>query len=207
MVLKAEWSEGPITGEAMARRVVLVLLVTAAMLATVRGVHARNAGPPHQGKPAPKVVFSNPPPSEMVHIDGSKNPEMIPEWRAWWQAFHIMAGGPRQVPSVVREHLTENEASLLLKAAQDDQKYYTECEARVMKLAPLLQTEEAKTINERTREINLDCRRHTLQLRDSVLAAFSPEGQAALKRWVDATKAGMKESVPKRELAFYRQPQ
>jgi hypothetical protein len=160
-----------------------------------------------QDKSPPKVVFSNPLPSEMIEIDGRRNPEMIPQWRAWWHAFVVMGGGPKQVPSVVLDHLTPEEEALLLKAAEEDQKNYAVCESQVLKLAALMQTDAAKTINEKSRDINLECRKQTLQLRDRVLAGLSPDGQAALKQWVESNKAFMKESVPKKELAFYRQPE
>jgi hypothetical protein len=191
----------------MAKSVVLALVWFAAVMAAdARGVRD---GPdsPAQDKAPPKVVFSTPSAAEVIHIDGSKNPEMIPQWRTWWYAFVVMAGGLKQVPSLVLDHLTDTEEALLLKAAEEDAENYALCEARVMKLAPLLQTDAARTLNEKTREINLDCRRQTLQLRDRVLAALSPDGQAALTRWVESNKAFMKESVPKRELAFYRQPE
>jgi hypothetical protein len=77
----------------------------------------------------------------------------------------------------------------------------------VLKLAPTLNTEEARFINERTQEINLDCRWQTLRLRDRVLAGLGPLGQTALSQYVESTKAGMRVFVPRNELAFYRQPQ
>jgi hypothetical protein len=192
----------------MPQNVVFVgVCLVAVLAADARGACASRASPPSQDKAPPKVVFSTPSPSEIVHIDGSRNPEMIPQWRAWWYAFVVMSGGLKQVPSDVLEHLSDKEETSLLKAAEEDQQNYALCEARVMKLAPLLQTDAAKTINEKTREINLDCRRQTLQLRDSVLEGFSPEAQTALKQWVESNKRHMKESVPKKELAFYRQPE
>jgi hypothetical protein len=160
-----------------------------------------------QGKTPPKVTFSNPSPSEMVQIDGSKNPELIPQWSAWQFAFRVIAGGPKVIPSVVLVHLSKDEADLVRAAAESDDKNDTECQARVLKLVPLLQTEEAVTINERTREINLECRSFTLKTRDRVLEGLRPQGQAALIEWVESNKAGMQVSVPKRELAFFRQPQ
>ncbi len=77
----------------------------------------------------------------------------------------------------------------------------------MLKLVPTLKTEEARLINERTQAINLDCRWQTLRLRDRVLADLSPVGQAALTRYVEFTKAGIRVYVPKNELSFYRQPQ
>ena len=36
---------------------------------------------------------------EMLQIDGSKNPELIPEWSAWGFAFRVFATGSRQLPT------------------------------------------------------------------------------------------------------------
>jgi len=75
-----------------------------------------------------------------------------------------------------------------------------------LKLLPLLETETAKVINEKTQALNLDCRRQTLTLRDHSLESLRPEAQTALSQWVEALKKGMRASVPKRELEFYLQP-
>ncbi len=160
-----------------------------------------------QDKTPPKISFSNPAPSEMALIDGSKNPELIPQWHAWQFAFRVIAGGPKVIPSVVLVHLSKDEAELLREAAESDEKNDTDCQARVLKLVPLLHTDQAVTVNERTREINVECRSFTLKTRDRVLERLRSQGQAALVDWVESNKAGMQVSVPKRELAFFRQPQ
>ncbi len=59
------------------------------MVAVTAPVRA-SAGPPVQDKKPPQVVFDIPPISERIQIDGSKNPEMIPQWDAWQAAFQIM---------------------------------------------------------------------------------------------------------------------
>jgi hypothetical protein len=192
----------------MPRRVVLVVLcVVATLAAHARGVCANSAKPPSQDKTPPKVVFSSPKPSEIILIDGSKNPEMIPQWSVWGFAFRVIAGGPKAIPSIVLSHLSNEEAALLHKEAEADGKNDAACQERVLKLIPLLRTDEAKVVNERTREINLDCRWQTLHARDRVLKGLRPEGQAALIAWVESNKAGMQVSVAKRELAFFQQPE
>ena len=161
---------------------------------------------PAQEKTPPKIVFSNPPPSEWVHIDGSKNPELIPQWDAWRATFHhytLMSDLPRDL---IR-HLTDEEAALVKAAAKEDGKAMLACQERVLKLKPLLKTVEAYQINDKTKEINLDCRWQTLQRRDKLLESLSPEGRTALVNSVESVKAGMTVSVPRNELAFYRQPQ
>lgn len=160
-----------------------------------------------QGKTPPKVTFSNTSPSEMVLVDGSKNPELIPQWHAWQYAFRVIAGGPKVIPSLVLVHLSKDEADLLQAAAESEEKTDADCQARVLTLVPLLQTDQVAIVNERTREINLECRSFTLKTRDRVLELLRPQGQAALVEWVESNKAGMQVSVPKRELAFFRQPQ
>jgi len=160
-----------------------------------------------QGNTPPKITFSNPPLSEMVQIDGSKNPELIPEWNVWQVAFRAIAGGAKTIPTSVLVHLSKDEADLLRATAESDEKNDLECQGRVLKLVPLLQTAEATTVNERTREINLECRSFTLRARDRVLEGLRIQGQAALVEWVESNKAGMRVSVPKKELAFFRQPQ
>jgi hypothetical protein len=160
-----------------------------------------------QGQPPPKVTFSSPPPSEMVQIDGSKNPELIPQWNVWQFAFRVIATGSKTIPTDVLVQLSTDEADVLRTIAESDEKNDVECQARVLKLVPLLQTSDASTVNQRTREINLECRAFTLRARDRVLEALRLQGQTALAAWVESIKADMHVSVPKKELAFFRQPQ
>ena len=193
----------------MARRVSSVLVCGVVVVMTMyaaQDVRANGAAQP-PGKTPPNVVFSNPPASEMVLIDGAKNPEMIPQWHIWGFAFRVIAGGPKAIPSVVLIHLTKDEADLLHREAGNDQKTDEACQERVMRLVPLLSTPEAKSVNEKTRQINLDCRWQTLRARDRVLEGMTAEAQTALTNWVESNKTGMRVSVPKSELDFFRQPQ
>lgn len=170
----------------------------AALLLLTELTHAQHTTPPR---------FSTPRASDYVHIDGSRNPEMIPQWAVWAFAFRVIAGGSQAIPTVVLQHLSEEEASEVLKEALADQKSDGDCQQRVLRLRPLLLSERAQAINERTRAIQLDCRWRTLHARDRLLARLGPEGRIALLRWVESAKSGMQVSVPKRELAHYQQPQ
>jgi hypothetical protein len=178
------------------------------MMSTAGALQTRaaNTSLEPQDKTPPKVVFSMPNAADLVHIDGSKNPEMIPQWNAWESAFGIVAL-VSDIPADVAVHLSKEEQAALVAAAKEAGANRRACERRVLELAPLLQTQEAKSINDKTQEINLEYRQQTLRLRDRVLAALGPEGQAALNRWVESTKSGMRISIPKAELDFYRRPQ
>lgn len=189
----------------MAVRVMLARVLAAAMVATAAPVGA-SAGPPAQEKKPPQVVFDIPPISERILIDGSKSPEMIPQWDAWQAAFELIAR-MSSLPAELVKHLSKDEAELLRAAAKENAQDQLACQQRVLKLAPTLKTEEARLINERTQEINLDCRWQTLRLRDRLLGSLDPLGQAAVSQFVESTKAGIRVYVPRNELAFYRRPQ
>ena len=176
----------------------LVIAVAVLLLLTHHTTNAQSKTPSN---------FPSPRPSEYVHIDGGRNPEMIPQWATWAFAFRVIAGGSQLIPTVVLRHLSDEEAAEVLTAATADRKTDAECQERVLRLRPLLLTAQAQTINEKTREIQLDCRRRTLRIRDRLLARLRPEGQIALMQWVESTKSGMQVSVPKRELAHYQQPE
>jgi hypothetical protein len=191
----------------MARRVMLAVVSMAAVLAAAApAVRAASAGPPAQDKTPPKVVFDIPPLSERIEIDGRKNPEMIPQWDVWHAAFEHMAG-KSDLPTEVWKALSKEEGALVLEAAKANAKNYLVCQERVLQLMPTLRTEEARFINERTQAINLEFRWQVLRLRDRVLAVIGLPGQTALSQYVESLKEGMRVFVPKKELAFYRQPQ
>jgi len=191
----------------MARRVMLAVVqaIALAVFATPT-VREASADPPAQDKRPPQVIWDIPPISERIEIDGRKNPEMIPQWDAWHAAFEIMAS-KSDLPTELWKVLTKEEVTSVLAASKENAGNFLTCQQRVLQLMPTLQTEEARLINERTQAINLDFRWQVLRLRDRVLAALGPAAQTALSQYVESLKEGMRVFVPKKELAFYRQPQ
>ena len=153
----------------------------------------------------PRVEFSVPPPSEWVHIDGSKDPELIPEWSVWDTAFRMFVT-VGNLPTAVLRMLTKEEAAAIQSAANQHGKITAECEARGLKLVPLVGKETARVINEKTQALNLDCRKQTLSLRDRSLESLRADARIALTQWVEELKKGMRASVPKAELEFYLRP-
>ena len=171
-------------------------------------VRTASAGQPAQDptKPPPTIVFNLPPMSERIEIDGSKNPEMIPQWDVWKAAFLII-DKTRDVPTMVWKVATKEEVALIVQAASDNAEVERSCEGKIPKLAEMLKTDEARFVNEQTQALNLECRRATLKLRDRVLSQLSTQAAAVLAQYVESLKAGIRVYVPKGELAFYRQPE
>ena len=54
---------------------------------------------------------SGEPSSNVIHFDGKKNPEMVPDYRVWAMMFRIFADGVRILPDGVVEHVSKAEAS------------------------------------------------------------------------------------------------
>ena len=144
---------------------------------------------------------------EWVHIDGRKNPEMIPEWSAWEDVFSTIAGGSKQLPTSVLTRVSTREAEMILRESVASVGRTTECNARLLALKPLVSKEKIKTLQDRTKQIRLECRWANLHARDRVMAALNPEGRAAMNEFVDLIKAGTKVTVARSELSFFRQPQ
>ena len=155
----------------------------------------------------PAAAPSDPPRVELMEIDGTRNPELIPQWAAWEFAFRVIGGGQKELPATVFRVVSTEERALILAEAQASLQRDTACQARLEKLAPLVGKEKNSVINAKQREIQLDCRWETIHARDALLERLRPEGQTALITFVEDTKQGTKATVSKRGLAHYLQPQ
>jgi hypothetical protein len=151
----------------------------------------------------PPNPFSIPGPSERLEIDGSKNPELIPEWYIWETFFrHLHSAGT--IPSVL--NLTTSEERLLQMELEQYSKGNQECQKQIENLRPLVGVAPNNEVNDKQRAIQLECRRRSLDIRDRLLASVRPEASIAITAWVENLKNGIEISVPKRELAHFRQP-
>ncbi len=148
-----------------------------------------------------------PPPADVLHIDGSKNPELIPQWSAWGYAFRIFAGGPRQLPTSLLEHVSKAEEAFVLAQADLVQRAEAECQQRLVRIVGRRGVEKLETIDRQVRELSIDCRWQTLHARDRLLAGLNPDAQVALIAFVESTKAGTSLTIPRTQLARFREPE
>ena len=144
---------------------------------------------------------------EWVFIDGAKNPELIPEWSAWEDAFSTIAGGRKLLPSKVLFAVSKEEADLILRESEASVKRTEECNARILALKPLLAKARPAVQIQRSKEIRLECRVANLEARDRVISALNPEGATALREFADLMKTGTTFTVARSEMAFLRLPQ
>ncbi len=144
---------------------------------------------------------------EMVRIDGSTRPELVPQWSVWGYVFRVLAGGPRQLPTSVRRLVSSEEEALLLKAADAAQKADTACQSRLSAVITKRAGAPASVVDARLQEITVACRRETLRTRDRLLTRLNPEAAAALTAFAESTKDGTSISVPKRNLSRFLEPE
>jgi hypothetical protein len=146
-------------------------------------------------------------PPEMIEIDGSRNPELIPQWSAWEFAFRVIAGGSKELPTIVLQVVSTDEGAMIVREAEMATKLSAGCETRMGKLRVLIGKEKASVLDARAREVTLDCRRHTLEVRNRVLEHLNPEAQTALRAFVESTKAGTSLTLRKKFLARFLEPE
>src|SRR4051812_31519945 len=128
-----------------------------------------------QGGPVgPPPAASAQPELEIVHVDGSRSPELIPQWSVWGYVFRIVSGGPRQLPTSVLTLVSKEEEALVIREADAIQTIDAACQSRFVRAAAR-RDETIAAIDAKVREISLDCRRETLRARDRLLAALNPE--------------------------------
>jgi hypothetical protein len=157
--------------------------------------------------------------TEMVRIEGSKNPEQVPAYRAWALAFDIFAGGSRLLPTSMVEVTSKNEAAAIFAEADAFKKRRDGCDKRLLAARePLAQLEAtkptrkdwialARKIDPVMWEIELACRWEILHARDRLVEKLTPETRLALETFVESQKAGTSFTVPKNGLDRFRQPQ
>jgi hypothetical protein len=144
---------------------------------------------------------------DILQIDGSKNPELVPQWSVWGFVFRVIAGGPRQLPSSVLRVASKDDEALVMKEADGIQRVDADCQARLTKVVALIGVESTDVVDGRVREITVACRRETLQARDRLLASLNPEAAAALMAFAESTKAGTSTSLPRKDLARFLEPE
>ena len=165
---------------------------------------------PHAQQPAPVSSAD-----EVFTLDGKKNPELVPQWAIWRMAF-TMIRQAQDIPSDVIFVTSKEEHAVILKDAAADATFYKDCAARASKLreqilGALPAGAEMEAVAKQTQpgfdEIEMECRRHTLDLRNHTLAGLRPTGQNALTAWVESLKPGFSAVLRKANLAAYRLPE
>ena len=163
----------------------------------VPGLIAQSSPKPPPGR------FTIAAPSDRVEIDGSKNPELVPEWYVW-ETFFRELQKTGTVPSEL--NLTTNETRTLQMEVEQYNNVAIDCQKQIENLRPLVGVASNSEVNQKQRAIQLECRHRTLDLRERLLSEVRPDTAVAVLSWIENLKSGIEISVPKRELVHFRQP-
>jgi hypothetical protein len=167
--------------------------------------------PSYAQRPVPVTTSTD----EVFTLDGKKNPELVPQWAIWRLAFSMLRQA-HEIPSDLIPVTSKEERALMLKDANADAAFYKDCESRASKLRePYLgalsdpaQFEGVfKKMQPKFDEIEMECRQHTLDVRNHTLAGVRAPGQNALTAWVESLKPGFKAILRKADLPAYRLPE
>lgn len=166
------------------------------LLTAVSGVHA-------QGTPSVSDA-------DIITIDGAKNPEMIPNWATWLEAFRLMAGPAapiEPIPSVIYQATSDEQRALIRKEALFVMAQERELEQRGLKLRDGLTAENLADRSQQADALEMKRRQAALDARDRLLAALPVDGQIALREFADTMRKGYKATMVRSKLAFFMSPE
>lgn len=161
--------------------------------------------------PAPDPAFS-----DILVIDGKKNPAQLPEWLVWEQAFiqiAMLKDKDTSITLTLKQGLSADEFDRLeQEALQQDRRL-----EKAVKEAEPLQEQFTKRdpndlkvmswLNDQMQDLNVRYRHTTLDARDRVMQALRPESQQILYDWLGEIRASIVARVSKRDLERWRAPE
>ena len=168
------------------------------------------------GSQTTQVPGTGPAASDLLVIDGKKDPAQLPEWLVWEHAFMQIAmlkDKDTSITLALKQGLAKEEFGLLEREAlaQDGR-----LEKAVKEAEPLQEqfkkrdpndTKLMSSLNDQMQDLNVRYRRNTLDARDRVLQALRPESQQVLSEWLGELRASIIVRVSKRDLERWRAPE
>lgn len=146
----------------------------------------------------------------VIEISGEKTPEHLPEYLVWKVGLRALAAIKKQniVPALEELGLSEADGEVVFAEGRAQQERDTECFQRQERVKTMLRAGAAKPerIASETRAIVIECRWATLDAKDRMLAALSPEAQTSVVTWVLDQRRKINVSVHRADLEFFRQP-
>jgi hypothetical protein len=148
--------------------------------------------------------------SDIITIDGAKNPEKIPNWAAWLEAFRLMAGPAapiEPIPTVIYLATSKEQRALIRKEALFVMARERELGQRALKLQDGLTPANVSERSNQADVLEMKRRQAALDARDRLFAALPVEGQVALREFAEHMRKGYKATMVKSKLAQFMRPE
>jgi hypothetical protein len=146
----------------------------------------------------------------VIEISGEKTPEQLPEYLVWKIGLRALAAIKKAniAPALEELGLSDADGEVVFAEGRAQQARDKECFERQERLTTMLKAAEAKPerIASETKAIVIECRWATLEAKDRMLAALSPDAQTAVVTWVLNQRHKISVSVNRADLDFFRQP-
>jgi hypothetical protein len=149
-------------------------------------------------------------PSDVIVIKGATEPEKLPEYLIWRNAFDILSKAIASNRKLVLDSLklASNDLQVTLKEAASEGVREQECKNKQDRVIEQAKTENLPKdkFNERLNVVVLACRYEVLDAKERLMTALTPDGRVEVERWVYQRRKGMTVYVQKHELEFFRKP-
>jgi hypothetical protein len=145
-------------------------------------------------------------------IDGSKNPDLFPQWYVWEMAFHWLDGGSTESRRPIPLHREIGISETELKFLMDQVKAFKQLQEALSKQlvetrgAAIAQGKREDDIRLATEQVNLDYRYRVLDLRQRIYDQLPTMSLIRLVAWIDPQLAGTTVHLRGRAVQFFRQP-
>jgi hypothetical protein len=149
-----------------------------------------------------------------IEIDGSKSPELIPEYLVWSYAFHFLhnqRSNPRVVDSLKHRYLPMPAADYELlwrtvaKVNEREADHY-KVQKETFDLAMNAPEGEKRRRRDEFRDSVVQMRQDILDLADDLMKQLSPQGRTALEAWKESRRATITATVPRNEMDYFKRP-
>jgi hypothetical protein len=146
----------------------------------------------------------------VIEISGAKTPEQLPEYLVWKVGLRALAAIKKQniTPALEELGLSEADGEVVFAEGRAQQERDKECFERQERVTTMMKAAEAKPerIALETKAIVIECRWATLDAKERMLAALSPEAQTSVVNWVLNQRQQINVSVHRADLEFFRLP-
>jgi hypothetical protein len=145
-----------------------------------------------------------------VIIDGSKNPQLFPQWFIWELTFQRLSGDMTKRPIPLHRELgvTEDELKFVLDEVRSFQQIQQALakQLRETRNAEIARGKRDDEVQDATHAVNLDYRFKVLESRQRIHERLSPESLIRLRAWIDQGIRGTKVRLRGRAVEFFKQP-
>lgn len=147
---------------------------------------------------------------DVVVIKGAKDPQLIPEYLMWRNAFDVLNQASRHNKNFVLNALKLPEADkrIVVTEARAQGEREIACQERQTRRMEALKAADTPMagVNKEVQQIALACRQEVLDAKDRVMRLLPPESQWILQAWAEERRSGLTVYVFKHEMEWFRLP-